>query len=114
MPLALAGVEIDRDQALAEQSVTRPMASVVVTRRQLHGQVHHIEIFIHGNLPPHAGIAGVGPGILLPGVEPEFAGLGDRMENPEAFARAHVESPDVAFHVALALWHSARAVSGAD
>ena len=60
MPLALAGLQIHRDHALAEQSVARAMAAVVIAGRQFDRQIDQAQIFIHANLPPDAGVAGVG------------------------------------------------------
>ena len=59
VPLALAGLEIQRDQALAEQVIARPMTAVVVAGRQLDGQIDQPELFVDRHLRPHAGVAGV-------------------------------------------------------
>ena len=64
--------------------------------------------------PHDAGVAGVGPRIVQPGVVAEFARLRDRVEDPEALAGPHVESADVALHVGLARGDAARFVRGAD
>ena len=76
VPLALAGLQVERDQALAEQTVARPMAAVVVAGRQLDRQITMPELFVDRHLRPDAGIAGVRPRILQPGVVAEFAGRG--------------------------------------
>src|SRR5205807_1861840 len=114
VPFALASVEIDRYQAFAKQSIAGAMSAEIVARGQLDGQVHNAELFIHRDLAPHARVAGVRPGIVQPGVDAVLAGLGDGVENPEAFAGANVESADVALHVFVAARDAARAVRGAD
>ncbi len=90
------------------------MAAVVVARRQLHRDECHPELFIHADLSPHAGIAGVVGGVAVPGVVPKLARFRDRVEYPEALASPHIESADEAFHVGLALGYAAGPVRGAD
>src|ERR1700686_2135302 len=114
MPLPLAGSHIDRDQALADQAVSGPVATIVVSSRQLHGKVREAQALVHGDLSPHPGIAGIRPGIVQPRIDPEFAGLGDRVEDPEAFARPRIESTDVTFDVALAARRASAAVRRSD
>ena len=45
VPLPLAGLQIDADQAVAEQIVARPLAAVVIRGRRLHRQINQPEIF---------------------------------------------------------------------
>ena len=90
------------------------MAAVVVARRQLDRQIHEAELFVHGDLSPRAGVAGVGRRVLLPGVASVLAELRNRVEDPQALARAHVEAADVALLVAAALGIAAGSVRGAD
>ena len=59
MPLANAGLQINGDDALAEQAVAGPVAAVVVAGGQFDGQIHHAELLVDADLPPHAGVAGV-------------------------------------------------------
>src|SRR5439155_11822736 len=68
-----------------------------IAGRQLDWKIRDAELFVDGDLAPDAGVAGVGPGILLPRVDAEFAGLGNGVEGPEALPSADVESADVAF-----------------
>ena len=100
VPLALAGLQIDRDEAFAEQIVAGTMAAVVVAGRQLDRQIGQAELFVDADLRPHAGVAGVRPRVVLPGVVAELAGLGNRVEDPQPLAGAHVEAADVALDVA--------------
>src|SRR5947209_6539243 len=102
MPAPVPGLQIDRDEALAEETVAGPMAAVIVAGRKFHRQIGEAELFIDGNLPPHAGVAGVGPRILFPGVVAEFARTGNRMEDPKALAGVYVEPAHVALLVAAA------------
>ena len=103
MPLAFARREVDGDDAFAEQSRARPMAAVVVARRQFDRQIHEAEILVDRHLRPHARVAGVDPRFFFPRVDAEFAELRDGVENPEPLAGAHVEAAHVAFFVLIAL-----------
>src|SRR6185295_2333215 len=114
MPLPLAGLQVDGDEALAEEPAARAMAAVIVAGRHFDRQVGQTELFIDGDLRPHAGVAGVRPRVALPRVVAEFARQRDGVEDPEPFAGAHVEAAYVAFLVAAALRVPARLVRGAD
>ncbi len=114
MPLALAGLQIHRHEAFAEEPRTRTVRAEIVARGQLDGQIGHAEIRVDADLSPRAGVAGIRPRIIQPRVVAEFAGLRDGVKNPEPFPRAHVESADVALHVGLPRRDRARFVRGAD
>ena len=114
VPLPLAGLQIDRDDALAEQVVAGPMTAIVVAGRRLDRQIRHPQFFIDGDLSPDAGVAGVRPRIVQPGIVAELARPRNRVEDPQPLARLDVESADVALFVALAARHAAGQVRGAD
>ena len=95
VPLPFAGLQIDGDEALAEQTVPRAMAAVVVAGRHLDRQIRQAELFVDRYLPPDAGVPGVDPRVLFPGVVAEFAQLRDRVEDPEPLAGPDVEPADV-------------------
>src|SRR5690348_7103437 len=99
MPFSLAGFQVHSDQALAKQAISRAMAAVVIARGKFDRQIYHPQLFIHADLAPDTGVAGVVRGIFLPGVVAELAGTQDGVEDPEALAGSHVESADVAFDV---------------
>ena len=73
MPLALAGLQIDADEALGEQVVAGTMAAVVIGRRRFDRQVDQAEIFVDGDLRPDAGVAVGRPRLVLPRVVAELA-----------------------------------------
>src|SRR5262245_22451460 len=99
MPLALAGLQIDRDDALSEEVVAGTVAAVFVNRRCFHRQVHEAGFRIDGDLRPHADVAAPLPRSLLPGVVAEFARSRNRIELPELLARADIEGADEALRV---------------
>ena len=105
---------IDGDDRLAEQVPRRAVPAVVVARRQFDGEVDGVEFFIHRDLAPHSGVAGVDPRLFFPRVVPELAELRDRVEDPHALPGLHIEAADVALLVLLALRHATRQVRGAD
>src|SRR5260370_4020769 len=114
MPLALAGFEINANQTLAKQVVSRAVPAVKIASGRLHGQIHQSELLIHSDLRPHAGVARVFRGAFLPSVVAKLTFLRDGMENPEALAGSHVETAHVTFVVAHALRSHAFAESRAD
>ena len=114
VPVAFAGVEVEADDAVGEQIVARTMTAVVVTGRHFRGEVHAIRSFVDRDGAPVAGVARVRPRIVQPRVVAFLAGLRNRVEDPEALARAHVVSADVALDVFFRTRRAAGRVGGAD
>ncbi len=114
VPLALAGLQIDGDEAFGEQVVAGPIGAEVIAGRALDRQIRDLQLGVDADLSPRAGVAGVRPRVFQPRLVAELAGLRNRVEDPQALAGAHVESADVALHVRLAGRHAARSVRGAD
>src|SRR4030095_9019445 len=102
VPLRLAGRGTTGAEPLAEESCARTMAAVVVAGRHLDGKEHRAELLVHADLRPAAGVAGIGLRVLFPRIAAELTGLGDRVEDPQALAGAHVEPAHVALLVAPA------------
>src|SRR6476661_9402737 len=103
VPLALAGLQIERDEALAEQPGPGAIAAVRIDGWRLDRQVHKPGFWIRRHLGPHAGVAGPVPGAILPGVVTEFAGTGHRVEAPELLAGSDVEGAHQPFGVVRVL-----------
>ncbi len=101
VPLALAGLQIDADQAFAEQVVAGTLAAVVVRGRDFDRQIDQAEFFVDGHLGPDAGVAVGGPGAVLPGVVAELARARDGVEGPEQLAGAGVEGANQALGVVV-------------
>src|SRR5262249_43269955 len=101
VPLALAGLQVYADQALGEEVVAGTMAAVEIGRRRFDRQIHQAEIFIDGDLRPHAGVPVYRPRLVLPRVVPEFAGARDRVERAHLLAGLHVERAHEPFAVVV-------------
>src|SRR6185295_4524545 len=114
VPFAPAGHQIERDQRLAEETSARAMTAVIVAGGQFDGDVDGAESFVDRHLSPRAGIAGVFPRTLFPGVVAELSWARDRMENPQPSAGAHIEGADVALLICEAFRRAARKMRGAD
>ena len=114
VPLPLAGLDIERDEALVEQRVARPVAAVIIARRHFDGQVDQAELEVRAHLRPHAHVAVLQGRFILPGVVAKLAGLRNRVENPQPLARLHVEAAHVALRVAHRLRDMAGSMGGAD
>src|ERR1044071_4703337 len=78
------------------------MASIVVARRHLDADVSEAELLIDRHLSPRARVAGVRPGVLLPGVQSELTRFWDGVEDPQTFPGKHVIPADIALHIGLA------------
>ena len=91
VPAALAGREIDGDEALGEEVVARAVPAVVVAGRRLDGQVGEAQLGVGRDLRPDAVVAVAAPGVGEPGVGAELAGAGNGAERPEPLAAADVE-----------------------
>ena len=104
MPLALPGLDVQRDDAVGEQRVAGPMAAVVIAGGHFGRHVDESELRIGAHLRPRAGVAVVFRRTLQPGVVAELALLRDGVEDPQPLAGANV----VAAHVALRVLHRPR------
>src|SRR5215471_1198920 len=89
------------------------MAAIIIAGRQLDGHIDRARCFIDRHLTPGARIAGVFPRSLFPGVVAELTWARNGVEDPEALAGAHIESPNVALLVCKALRRAARKMRGA-
>ena len=107
MPLPLAGLVVDRDDALGEQVVAGTEAAVEVRARRLDRQVREPELLVDRHLIPDADVAVDRPRIVQPGVVAELAGPRNRVERPQPLAGAHVEAADQPFGVVVRLRRAA-------
>src|SRR5271165_1511020 len=90
------------------------MRAEVVARWQFDREIDQVELFVGGDLSPDASVAGVGPGIVQPGLDSEFAGLRDGVKDPQTFSGVYVVAANVAFDVLVAFRNAAGAMRGAD
>ncbi len=114
VPLPLAGAQVDADQGLAEEVVAGTVAAVEVVGRGLHGKVGEAQVLVDGHLRPDAGVAVLLGRAAQPRVVPELTRFRDRVEDPQALARADVERADVALVVPVRLGREPLAERGAD
>ena len=82
VPLPFSCVQVDCHQRLCEQVVARTVAAVVIAGRKLDWHVHGLELRVHGERPPHAGIARVRPRVVLPRLVAELSRLRNGVEDP--------------------------------
>ena len=101
VPLQLAGVGVERDDAVAVQVVAEPRAAVPVGRRIAGAEEHEVRLGVVGAGVPDAGAAGL-PRLARPGLVARLAGTGNRVEAPDLLAGLRVERRDVAADRAVA------------
>ena len=77
------------------------MAAVEIRRRRFDRQVDEAELFVHGDLRPHADVAVDRPRVLLPRLVAELARTRNRVELPELLAGPHVEGAHQALGVVV-------------
>ena len=108
VPAALAGLEVEGDEAVREEVVAQPVPAVVVVGRHLDRQVDHVQLGVDRHLGPHAGVAGVAPRVAFPGVVAELVAERDGVEDPLPLAGVDVVAADEALDVA----HRSRRAAG--
>src|ERR1700687_684049 len=96
MPFASAGFQIHANQTLAQKIVAGPMATVVIPGGRLYRQVGKPQFLVDRHLRPETRVARMLGGDIEPRVVAELAPARDRVEDPQALTRAHVERADVA------------------
>ena len=90
VPELLARFDVDRDEALGVEVVARAVATVEVVRRGADRQVDDAVLVVAGEHGPDVRVAGVAPGLVLPGLDALVTLLGHGAEHPAEFARARV------------------------
>src|SRR6185503_20259068 len=99
----LAGVDVERDDAVAVEVVAEPAAAVPVGRRVTRAPEREVRLgIVRGGVPDRG--AARAPRVAGPRVVAGLAGARDRVEAPNFLARLRVERRDVAAdsHVAAA------------
>ena len=93
VPHALAGPDVEGDEALGEEVVAEPVPAVVVVGRGAGRQVDVAESSSSTlKADQDVGAAGVAPRVVQPGVHPEVVSLRDGTERPPRIARAGIDS----------------------
>src|SRR6516225_2898861 len=90
MPDAFAGARVERYERVAEQVVARTIAAVEIEARAAEADERDPPLLVDGGLAPVVNAAGLLVGLWRPRVVPEFAGMGDAVEDPLNPAGAHV------------------------
>src|SRR5207249_9955076 len=103
MPLPLSRLQIDTDEALGKQIVSRPMSAEVIRGWRFDRQIDQAEFFIYGDLRPDACVAVSGPGAVFPRLVSKLTRSRDGIEPPKLFAGAHVEGAHEPFGVVMSL-----------
>ena len=104
VPLALARARVEGHQRLGEEVRPDPASSPIVAARRARRHVKEASLGIERHQPPHVGVAGVAPSLILPSVRPEVvARLRDGEEHPAPLARAGIERLHGAGRVKLSL-----------
>ena len=99
MPGPLAGLDVEGDDARAEQPVARTEAAVEVNRRRIRRHVDEPPFRVGGDGRPGRDVARPLPRVVLPRLVPELAGARNDVELPLVLAGPRVVAEDVARHV---------------
>src|SRR5262249_16350489 len=73
MPLPLACLQVDGDETLAEQIVSRPVSAIVIGRGCFHRGVNQSELFIDCDLGPDSSVTVRRPRTVFPSLTSKFA-----------------------------------------
>ncbi len=90
---ALAGLDVERQQARAEQVVAGAEAAEEVDGRRIGRDVDEPALGIGRHRRPRRHVAGAPPRVVLPGVVPELARPRDDVELPQRLAGARRRRP---------------------
>ena len=96
VPPPLARLDVQREEAAAEQVVPRAMARVRLDRRSVRHEVHEPQLRVRGRGSPRRQVPRPLPSVILPRLVPELAGPRDHVELPEELTRSGVDPHDVA------------------
>ena len=88
VPDTLAGLRVERDEAVGVEVVAKPVAAVEIRRCRTGRDVHDSARRIERHARPVVCPAVYLPGILRPRLVPGFTRMRDRVKNPAQFARA--------------------------
>ena len=95
VPQSLTGRGIHGDEALGKQVVAQPMPAVPVVRRRADRQIDDSEFEVGAHDGPHVGVAGVGPGVILPRLDAVLVSLRNRVESPHLLTGTDIVGPNV-------------------
>src|SRR5262249_32554839 len=95
MPYAAAGAGIKTDEGFRKQTVTFPVASIVIVTGRAEWNVEQTTLLIECDRRPCVGVTGMCFGSVFPGLVAVFALLRNRIELPNTFAGDDVESLNV-------------------
>ena len=101
VPFHLAGLEVNRHQALPYKPVAGPLTAIEVRRRRFNRQVGEAGFRIGGHFGPDAGVAGVFRRAFEPGVVAGLTLLRNGVKFPELPAGTHVVGARRALVVAI-------------
>ncbi len=98
VPAVLAGLDVERDDGVAEQVVAGRVAAPVVGRGPADGDEDQAPLHVHrGRGRPHVD-AGAAPPAVAPGVVAQLPGNRHGLEFPQLLAGPHVEGARIARH----------------
>ncbi len=83
VPLPLARLQIDANEAFSKQIVPGPISAVEIGSGRFNGQVDKPEFLVNGNLRPDTGIAIHGPRVVQPRIIAKLARPRNRVERPK-------------------------------
>src|SRR5262245_35113793 len=101
MPDALARFGVEADEAPGEQVVAGSIPTVEIAGRRLDWDIDIPQFFIAGERGPGAGVAGVFPRVVFPGLVAEFTRARDGLEGPDSLPSANIVTPDISRNIFL-------------
>src|SRR3989442_1146638 len=91
IPLELSGFGVDRDDRVAEQIITRPIATIHIRAGAAYREVNKAALFIDSESKGPNVVAGpIFPTVESPGLISRLSFARDRMELPELFSGARI------------------------
>ena len=95
MPDTLARLRLQRNQRIREQIVSKAVGAVEIESRRPGRNEQQPALFIQTHAAPIVRGSTIFPGVLRPGLVPELARMGNRVEAPAKLSGTDVVGPDV-------------------
>src|SRR5258708_13892186 len=89
-------LRVDREQGIAKEAITDPVAAIAVIGRRAEGQIRNAALVIDGDHIPGVHAGAVFPAVAFPGAEIGLTRLGNGIKLPQRLAADDIDAADIA------------------
>src|SRR5215510_8703239 len=95
VPDFYARLRLECHQTLGKEVVSRALSPIIIITRRTEGQIDVSQLLVAAHHRPDIRIAGMLPGVVLPGFDAWLFALRHSMERPPLLAGPHIKASDV-------------------